>query len=740
MSDLDHGRASAGPEGAARERPRHRQLLNLPGRGRPADVADFIVVQFGAVFEREMEAGRGFLWLPVLFGAGIVTYFALPAEPSAVALLIATAALAAAAWRSRNRVSIYRVFVALTALTAGVTVMKVRTDIVAAPVLSREMTTTVSGWVAEREAASRGGVRVLLTVHDMTNVAPAATPKKVRITVHSRADAISVGDAISVLARLRPPSGPVMPGGYDFARADFYDGVGGGGFAYGAAKPADVGEAPLGIRLATPVARMRQTIRERIIAALPGDNGQIAAALVMGDRRGISEATQDAMRSSGLGHILAISGLHMALVAGSAFWLIRALLALSPALAINRPIRKWAAAGALTVGAVYLAISGSGVATQRAFIMLAVMLVAVMIDRRAITLRNVALAALIVLLIEPESLLTASFQMSFAATLALVAGYEAISERADRALVLVDLGDRGVTKRFWLSARSLLLTSLIAGLATMPFAIYHFQRAAPLTLFANLAAMPMVALVVMPMAFLAVLLMPFGLESLPLTVMGLGLDWVVSVARVTAGWTEGWGGVPMPPVAALLLVVVGFLWLSLWRERWRLAGLLPIAAALAVVLLAPRPDILIDEGGTTVAVRAADGAYRMIGVKENRFVVENWLRADGDPRPVSEALSEGVRCDPLGCVTDSADDTLVAVSLKPGAFADDCRLAAVVVSRFSAPESCADRATVIDGATLARGGAQALYRRAAGEAGRPGFKVEAAYPPARRPFMPPVVQ
>jgi len=630
------------------------------------------------------------------------------------------------------------VLTAATAIVMGVTVAKLRTDLVAAPVLPREMTANAAGWVAEREAAARGGVRVLLKVRDMEHLASAARPDYVRITIRSEAASIAVGDAIAVLARLRPPAGPVLPGGYDFARADFYEGVGGSGFAYGAAKPADIGEAPLGIRFATPVAHMRQAIRDRIVAALPGDNGQIAAALVMGDRRGISEATQEAMRASGLGHILAISGLHMALVAGAAFWLIRALLALSPTLTINRPIRKWAAAGALAVAAFYLAISGASVATERAFVMLAIMLIAVMIDRRAITLRNVALAALVVLVLEPESVLTASFQMSFAATLALVAGYEAIRDRADRALIVADLAERGVTSRFWISTRGLLLTSLIAGLATTPFAIYHFQRAAPLTLFANLAAMPVVGLIVMPMAFFAVLLMPFGLEQLPLTVMGWGLDWVVSVARTTADWSAGWGGVPMAPVSALLLVAAGFLWLALWREPWRLAGLVPIAAAVPIFFLTPRPDILVDESGLTAAVRDADGRYRIINARENRFAVETWLRADADPRPLTDALAEGVRCDPIGCVAERADGSRVALSLDPAAFADDCILAGVVISRFVAPRSCSDTAFVIDRDVLAAGGSQALYRKKSSGDGKPSIRVETAYSPQRRPFMPPL--
>ncbi|MCB1487018.1 MAG: ComEC/Rec2 family competence protein [Bauldia sp.] len=734
MSDLQPGSRSGD---TAADRP--RRLLPFRGGRLHPFAFDTIRLSLGATFEREMEAGRAFLWLPVLFGAGIAVYFALPAEPSLVALAIAAAVLGAAAWRARGHLGLFRLLAALMTITLGTTVMKARTDLVAAPVLEHEMTTNLDGWVAAREAASRGGVRIVLRVHDMEKVRPERRPPEVRITIRSKADAIAVGDAIAVLARLRPPSGPTIPGGYDFARADYYDGIGAAGFAYGAAKPADIGPPPLAIRLAMPVAHLRQTIRERIVAALPGDRGQIAAALVMGDRRGISEAAQDAMRDSGLGHILAISGLHMALVAGSAFWLIRALLALSQTLATTRPIRKWAAAGALAIAAIYLAISGASVSTERAFIMLAVMLVAVMIDRRAITIRNVALAALIVLVIEPESLLTASFQMSFAATLALVAGYEAIREMADRRLTVLDLTDRGPATRLLLSARSLLLTSLIAGLATTPFAIYHFQRAAPLTLVANLLAMPVVGFVVMPMALFAVLLMPFGLESIPLAAMGWGLDWILAVARTTAAWSHDWGGVPMAPVSALLLVVAGFLWLAIWRERWRYLGLLSLALAVPVAVLTPRPDILIADSGTTAAIRGPDGRYRIVGLKANRFAVETWLRADADPSPVSGALEDGVRCDPLGCVSELDDGTMVAVGVRPEAFADDCRMAKVIVSRFPAPAFCDDPETVIDRADLRSGGAHALYRTS-GEGKERGFRVETAYPANRRPFMPPAAQ
>jgi competence protein ComEC len=637
-------------------------------------------------------------------------------------------------------VAAFRLATALAVIVAGMTLTTLRTTLVAAPVLTRETTAEVSGWVAEREAASRSGTRLRLAVHAIEGLPPERTPPVVRVTVRAGGDEIGVGDAVQMLARLRPPSGPVMPGGYDFARADFYAGIGGSGFAYGRVQPAAIGPAPLAIVLSTPLADLREAIRRRIIAVLPGDTGEIAAALVMGDQRGISEATQEVMRASGLGHVLSISGLHMALVAGSVFWLLRALFALSPTLALTRPIRKWAAAGALAVATFYLTISGANVATQRAYIMLFVILAAVMLDRRAITVRNVAIAALIVLILSPESVLGASFQMSFAATLALVAGYEALRRARDARPALVEAGDRGIVGRAWSAGRGLLLTSLIAGLATTPFAIYHFQRAAPLSLLANLAAMPVVGVLVMPAALFGVLLMPFGLEALALVPMGWGIDWMVAVGTVAAEWSDGWGGVPAIPAAALLLVAAGFLWLCLWGERWRLAGLVPMALAIPVALAADRPDIFIHPEGRSAAVRAADGRLRVVNARADRFAAEYWLRADADQRGLDDpGLADGVACDDAGCVVAGAEGRPVALGAGAEALADDCVRAEVLVTREPAPSWCTAPAVVIDRAALSLGGAHAIYVTVGKDGTAKTFRIETAYPTAgpRRPFMPP---
>jgi competence protein ComEC len=688
----------------------------------------------GATFEREMEQGRGFLWLPVALSVGIVIYYCLPTEPNVWALCALMAAAMLFVWRRRYSVAGFRIAMVLAVIAGGVLAAKLRTDWVSAPQLGREVTGVVSGWVAGAEESPSGGRRITLRVVSIAGVEARDLPRLARITIRAKAAAnLTVGDAISMTASLGPANGPVMPGGYDFAFVPYYEGIGATGFAYGNARAApDLGPPPLGIRLSEPLAGLRDLMRVRIEQALPGDWGHIAAALIMGDQRGIAESTQNAMRASGLGHILSISGLHLALVAGSVFWLIRALLALSPGLALNYPIKKWAAGAALAASTFYLGISGSEVATVRSWIMLAVLLSAVLIDRRALTLRNVAFAALIILVFSPDSLLSISFQMSFAATVALISAHEAWVAHRRKALASPNARERTIVDRVRETAAALFVTALVAGLATAPFGAFYFQRIAPLTIVANMVAEPAIGFVVMPMAMLTLMLMPFGLEVLPLTAMKWGLQWMVAVANTTAAWSSGLGSVPALPITALVLMSIGFLWLALWRERWRLAGFAPILVSLPIAVLAAQPDVLVAEDAGAVAVRGDDGRYAILGGKGAAFDVENWLRADADSRVADDpTLAKGVACDALGCVARLSGGRIVALAIKRDAFADDCAAAAVVVSRYEAPKDCAARAVVIDGDALGTFGAHGLY--VSGD----GFRAATAYPAVRRPFMPP---
>jgi competence protein ComEC len=690
-----------------------------------------------ATFEREVEAGRAALWVPVLFGAGVLLYFGLPREPPLWALLLSLAAAIALAIANRHRVGAFRLALIAAVVLGGASMMKARTDMVSAPIIATAHTGELAGWVEEIEQFSANNRRIVVRVAAIEDIAPEATPFRVRITVRGQFDAVEIGSGIRGLVSLQPPPAPVMPGGYDFGRELFYAGIGASGFAYGPPDLVDLGPAPFGVRFKKPVAEFRAAVGARIEAALPGETGEIANALITGDRGGISDETTEALRRSGLGHILAISGLHMALVAGAVFAFLRAIFALSPSLALRRPIKKWAATGALLTAAIYLVLSGASIATQRSFIMLCVVLVAVLLDRRAFSVRNVAVAAAIVLILTPEALLTASFQMSFAATLALIAGFETVSERRRRRLAIGPPPERTTFRIIVYWAVGLALTSILAGLATAPFAAFHFNRTAPLSLLANLAAMPMVSLIVMPSALISVVLMPLGLEHLPLQLMDFGLRYMIDIAEAVSEWTGASGLVPAAPVAALLLVALGLIWLCLWRERWRLLGLPVMAAGVLVALAAPQPIALIEETASAVAIRGADGRFGLLGGGAS-FEFETWLRADADPRTIAEAeLDAASHCDPVGCAAPIGDSgRYLALALTQAAMAEDCRIAAIVVAAFDAPANCA-AALVIDRAALARGHAHAIYVEE-GPDGELAFRVVPARPEIRRPWMPPL--
>lgn len=740
---------------AARARTRR---VGLPVPGAPLPVR--LRVAAGRVrdwladcLRADLDRGRGFLWIPVAFALGVTIYFALPREPHWPTLAALGTATLAGAVRARSSAAALPALVLISAVLAGLALAAGQTARVAAPVLSGERTLEVSGWVEAREPRPDGAIRYIVRVQRIKGLRAGQAPERVRFTARGRAPAPRVGDGISVLARLAPPRGPVEPGGYDAARSLFYRGIGATGFSYGMPKTAELGPVPAGIRVRAAIARVRDGIGARLRATLPGENGEIAATLLVGDRGGIPKDTQEAIRIAGLGHILAISGLHMALVAGTIFGATRFALAAIPGLALRRPIKKWAAVAALAAGLVYLILSGGAVATIRAFVMAAVALLAVLVDRPALTLRSVAVAALVVMILDPAAVLSPGFQMSFAAVIALVAAYEwqAGRERPP--------GDRNAgrlrrilrTAGFWIGG--LALTSLVAGLATTPIGALHFHRLAPLGLLGNLLAMPFVTLIVMPFGVISVALMPFGLDPLVLPVMGLGLDAVLGIAEWVAGLSGDAGTVGRMPAASVLAMAAGLLWLALWQSGWRLLGVVPIAVGLAIAPLGRSPDLLISDDGRAVAVRGSDGSLHIATARGGTFAAAMWLRADGDGRdPKGRAVEEGVRCDDYGCTLALPGPVGPAGSVRAGmagsvtmpprpppvvafaedaaAFIEDCVRADIIVTRHEAPPGCPGPRLIVDRDLLRETGAIALTW----QADPPYYRLTQARPSVPRPW------
>ena len=665
-------------------------------------------VQLGAAWAAERQ--RVFLWMPVLFGAGSGLYLTLPVEPIGWVAPVAAGLFALAALLLRRHAAPALGLAALALLAAGFAAADWRTDRVSAPVLAEAIgPTDVSGrvvWVG----AGNGPQRYLLDHVSIEGLAAAETPVRVRLSVRSAIpDGAGVpGSWLTARASLRPPPAPAEPGAWDFARQAWFQRIGAVGFAYGAPALAPSPEEEGG-GLLSLLSRVRHWVSARILAHTTPSAGPFAAALLTGDRSAIEETKLKAMRDSGLAHLLAISGLHVGLVAGFIFFATRGLLALIETVALRMPIKKWAAACALLGAAAYLLLSGMSVPTQRAFVMVGVVLIAIMLDRASISMRLIAWAALLVLAIAPESMLGPSFQMSFAAATALIATYEAARGPFAR---LAARG--GLALGPLVYAAGVGLTSLVAGIATGPFAVYHFNRIADYGLLANLGAVPITGFWIMPWGLISLVLMPFGLEAIALAPMGWGIDAVVWIARMVASQPGAVTLVPAMPPAGLLTIVVGGLWLCLWRSRWRFLGIAVIGGGMAMAGLERRPDILVDGEAKVMAVRGADGELWLSTRKRGRFVSDVWLRRDGQaetptwPRDGEGAPAAGLRCDTLGCIQRRGERTIAFVR-DPRAFDEDCSRAYLVVSAVPAWDLCPEPETVVDRFDLWRSGSHAIW-------------------------------
>ncbi len=655
------------------------------------------------------ERDRWALWLPIAGGTGVALYFGLRAEPAP--WLAAAAAVAALGLMVGLRRWPAMVLIGglLTAVAIGFGAAQLRAYLVVAPVLERELAPVELSGRAIEILALPNGRRLLLDRLQIEDLAPEATPARLRIRVASGDEEIRPGDRVTLLAGVAPPSPPFAPGAFDFQRNAFFAGIGGYGFSYGAPRAIERAPATDGvIDVLLWIAELRQSITERILAVLPGDTGAVAAALMTGSQTAISEEVMIAMRDSGLAHLLSISGLHVGMVAGILFVGLRAALALVPALALRHPIKKWAAAAAIVATLVYTLLAGAPVPTQRAFLMTGLVLLAVLLDRSPFSMRAVAWAAAAILLLAPESLTGPSFQMSFAAVVALIAAYEASLEwRRQRR------GEAGWPRWIARYAAGLAFTSLIAGAATTPYAVFHFGRMADYGVIANMLAVPLTGIWVMPWAVLAFLLMPFGAEALALVPMGWGVDAVILIARVVASWPGAAAPVPAMPLWGLALITGGGLWVCVWQRRWRLLGAAPIAIGIASIWLTPPPDLLVSGDGRLMGVRGGDGGLLLSSTRAEAFTAEGWLRRLGDeaaePWPDASATPDGsLSCDALGCIY-RADGHVVALVKQAAALDEDCRVADVVVSLVPVRRACPSAGTVIDRFDLWREGAHALW-------------------------------
>jgi competence protein ComEC len=669
--------------------------------------------------QAERQSDRWTLWTPVAFGLGAAAYFALLREPQAWVAwigLASVAALLAIAGRWSTGRPMTTALVLAACLAGGFSAAKVRTERVKAPVAPAGSTPQrVEGWVVDIASPGQGGQRLLIAPARIGDWPGEATPIRVRVTLRPGAPIPSPGEPVSLLAVINAPPPPASPGAYDFARDAFFESVGGVGFALGPpvtwetdAKP------PARLKLAMRINALRWALSRRIVDELGPKSGGLAAAMTTGHEAFIPRQQVDDLRTAGLAHIISISGLHMAIVGGFAFAVARLAIAAWPWLALRVPGKKLAAVFGLAAVLGYLVLSGTPPPAERAAITASVAFGAILVDRQAISLHALALAAMAVLLVQPEAVTEPGFQMSFAATAALVA----LAELWPRPVKEINTPwpirvVQGIGT--WTAAS--LAASFVAGLATGPFAMQHFNRVSTWGLVSNLLVAPISSFLLMPGLALGAALTPFGLGDIPLAVAGFAIELMNKVASTAAGLPHAQVVVASGPAWVLPTAFLGLLWLCLWKGPLRWAGL-PFALAVLLVPKPTPPDAWVSADGSTVAVRAGREAV-LLRPDVKLFGAELWARRRGlAPREDTAALTAGYECDHWSCGPKPGAPVRLAAAwnlkrpLKPGRLETLCAGSEVVVLRNDfRPETC--RAPlVLTGRDFDRGGSAELYRLA----------------------------
>ena len=660
------------------------------------------------------EGARRLLWLPVFFGAGIGVYFVLKFEPPLWPGVFGVIAGAGVSFALRRYPAWCEAALALTVFTAGFALMCETARERQAPVLQRHLgPVTVTGRVVDIDLAEKGW-RVVVEPDPFAGLAPGDQPHRLRLHIPQTSDELNPGDHVRLKAMLYPVPPQILPGGRDFQRELYFVGIGGVGYTFGGARRiTGVDGAPEARGgWAEDLRHLRTGMTRRINAVLPGSTGGVASALITGKRGAIAEEVKQSFRDSGLSHLLAIAGLHLGLVGAFVFFVVRGGLALIPPIALRYPIKKIAAAATLVVLTCYLLISGTAIPTERAFVMNGIVFAAILIDRLRISMRICAIAAAVVLVLDPASLVGVSFQMSFGAVVALVAVYETFGGQLGRIL-----RGRSFLAEIAGYCGAVVITTLVATLGTYPFSIYHFHHIAIYSPLANVIAVPMSALWTLPWGVVTCLLMPLGLERLALIPMGWGIDATIWVAQHVSALPGNVWMTPRLPWAGLLSISLGGLWLCLWRGSWRVWGMVAIVAGFAGMMLTRPPDIIIADVGRFVAARADDGHYFVSADKGEKmarsFLAEETGEILTDWPEAGTAPEIGLDCAKASCVY-TARGRRVSVITGEAGLPLRCSGVDAVVSQVPAGFRCRSMMPVIDRIDSWRRGAVALWLDADG--------------------------
>ncbi|MES2338663.1 MAG: ComEC/Rec2 family competence protein [Pseudomonadota bacterium] len=647
----------------------------------------------------EVERDQLVLWIPVALGAGIAAWFVLPDRAAWTGWMLAGLALAVAGVVLPVGGRVGRVMgIGGGLLALGCALVWWRAESLAAPVLARPAVVAFDGRVERIEAlAARDLVRLTLAP-----VARTYLPPRVRVNL-ATADVpagLTRGTVIGLRARLMPPPSAAVPGAYDYARVAWFSRIGATGRGFAPVRVVTPGEAAGG--------DLRARLSRHIQSRIDGAGGAVAASLATGDQGGIPEADAEAMRRSGLAHLLSVSGLHITAVVGATMLLVLRLLALSPWLALHLRLPLIAGAAGAVAAVGYTWLTGGEVPTIRSCVAALLVLAALALGREAITLRLVAAGALVVMLLWPEAVVGASFQLSFAAVTAIVALHEGARMRG-----LFAPREEGWALRAARGLAVLLVTGIAVEFALMPIGLFHFHKAGMYGALANIVAIPLTTFVIMPLEALALLLDPLGAAAPVWWLCGLGLDLVLWIAHVTAAAPGAVAALPAMPRGAFGMMIGGGLWILLWRTRVRWIGILPFVAGAAWTLAIPAPDLIVTGDGRHLALRTRDGGLALLRERAGDYVRDVLAEGggvDGELPVLDDA--PGARCNADLCratIRRGGRDWRVLATRSPylidaRALSAWCGRVDIVVSERRLPRGCTPAWLKLDRSYLRRSG------------------------------------
>ncbi|WP_417789044.1 ComEC/Rec2 family competence protein [Terasakiella pusilla] len=641
------------------------------------------------------EKDHIFLLIPILLAIGIGLYFGMTNETPLWVALTGAFISGLTTYYLREYYIAFLSTLSIAIVLTGFSSAQIRTHYLDTNFLPYSFGPTgIQGRIAS-VTPSQKGYKIILEDLQISRLRADHIPTRVRLHANSLKTQIKPGQWIETRAMLKPPPQPASPLSFDFQRHAYFQGIGAIGFTYGQIKVLSEEASPFSF-----FENLRHVIQEKITHIFPNTNDAdkkaLAIALLSGNKQLINEETHEAVRAAGLAHLLAISGLHIGLVSAIFFFGLRSLLALIPSVSLNYPVKKWAAFLAIAAALCFTLTTGASTPTVRAFLMTSIVLLGVILDRKAISLRTVAWAAIAILILLPESLLSPSFQLSFAAVTALVAYYEKRSP---------DLSSPSYIRY----VKSIFTSSLIATAATTPFAAYHFNHIALYGVASNLVAIPITVFWIMPSGLLALCLMPFGLEGVALHIMGWGIELLVWVAYQTANIPFSQIATPSMGVPAIIALTIAGLMICLMTKIYRKTGVALIGVGFLLASLNPLPDIVINETGKLSAIKDQEGNTYVSNLRHASFTRENWLQNWGleNHKPVS--FQKKLPCDQTGCQFQHKNGTWVSFNEQAIALEEDCQKADILITPWDSPMICDNPKHIIDKKALKRSGAHAIY-------------------------------